>query len=258
VINTFSKFYYNFEVTSSNKFIDIDEGAGEFQVEIPVGFYTPTDLALAIETALLDASTLTYTCTFNRTTREFTITASSAVDILGATGFNASNGIYTLIGLAASDFTAITTQTGSASGSVYTPQYKLQDYVSQEDFRQLRMKTKNESAGGFVQVQSFGIDRFFEFSIKFATNIWQPSTSPITNNLTGIENLRSFMQYITKKSPIEFMPDKDTPSTYHRVILEASATDSDGTGYKLQEQFTRGLTGYYESGLLKFRIIEDQ
>ncbi len=257
MINTFSKFYYGYEVTSTTKYIDIDEGSGEFAVEIPVGYYTPTDLAAAIQTALLDASTLTYTCSFSRTARTFTITSSSSVDILASTGANASSGIYSVIGFAATDLTGITTTTGSASGSVYSPQYKLQDYVSQEDFRQLRMKTKNESAAGLVQVQSFGTDRFFEFSIKFATNIWQPSTSPIVNNSSGIENLRSFMQYITKKSAFEFMPDKDTASSYYRVILESTSSDSDGTGYKLQEQFARGLVGYYETGILKLRIIED-
>ena len=53
------------------------------------------------------------------------------------------------------------------------------------------------------------------------------------------------------------MPDKDSPTTYYRVVLEKTSSDSDGTGYKLQEQFTRGLVGYFETGLLTFRIIED-
>lgn len=256
MINTFSKFYYGYEVTSSTKYIDVDEGSGEIAVSIPVGFYSPTDLALEIQTQLNDLLTFTYTCTFSRANRTFTITSSSATDILASTGVNASAGIYSVIGFAATDLTNITTTTGSATGSVYTPQYKLQDYVDQKDNRKLRMKTKNESASGLVSVQSFGTDRVFEFSIKFATNIYQPSGSPITNNSSGVDNLRSFMQYIIKKSPIEFMPDSSTVSDYYRVVLESTSDDADGCGYKLQEQHGRGLVGYFETGILRFRIIE--
>ena len=108
-----------------------------------------------------------------------------------------------------------------------------------------------------VQIQSFGVDRFFEFSIKFATNIFQPSGGPIINDSAGVDNLRIFMQWCMNKYAVEFMPDKDTPSTYYRLVLESAQGSSDGMGYKLQEQYAKGLSGYYETGVLTFRIIED-
>lgn len=260
MINTYSKFYYGFEIDSSNKWIDIDEGSGEVSTAIPVGFYSPTDLCAAIQTALRDSPSLSnlYTVTFNRTTRIISMTIDSAVDILSGTGTNAAEGIYETIGFALTDYSAVTGVTASsATCSVYSPQFKLQDYVSPDDHQKLRLKTKNESASGLVSVQSFGTDRFISFDIKFATNIKQPSNGPIISNLTGVNDLRTFMQFITNKGTFEFIPDVSDVATYYRVILESTAEDSDGTGYKLNEQYGRGLVGYFETGTMKLRILED-
>ncbi len=256
MINTFSKFYYGYDITSTNKYLDFNEGASDLVAQIEVGSYTLDDLCTAIENALNDAGALTYTCTANRNTRIITIAASGSFDLLLATGDNAASSPYLVIGFAQTDRTSVTTTGGSsAAGSSYSPQYKLQDYVSHEDFRELRDATVNKSASGLVTVQSFGTDRFFEFSIKFATNIWQPSTGPIINNSSGVANLQSFMQHCIQKKQFEFMPDSSTPNTFYRVILES--TPSGATGYKLQEQFTRGISGYFETGILKLRIVED-
>lgn len=260
MINTISKFYYGYEVTSSNKYLDINEGSGEITAEIQTGSYTLEDLAQAVEDALNEIGTYSYTVTVNRSTRILTIASSGTVSLLCSTGSSVALGVagWSNIGFNASDRTSITSATGNnAIGTVYTPQYKLQDYVSHEDNRKLRSASKNESASGKVQVQSFGTDRMFEFSIKFATDIYQPASGPITNNSSGVANLRSFMQYISQKKTFEFMPDKDTPSTYFRCILESSEASGDGMGYKITEQFAKNLVGYYETGLLKVRIVED-
>ena len=133
----------------------------------------------------------------------------------------------------------------------------MQDYVDQKDSRKLREPTLHTSSAGLVRVQSFGTDRMFEFSMKFATDIFQPSSGPIVNNSTGVDDLREFMQYCIQKKFLEFMPDKDLPNTFYRVVLESTSDDGKGMGYKLQEQYSKGLVGYYETGILKFRIIED-
>ena len=248
------------EITSDNKYLDFDEGSGEITASIRAGVYTLEDLAQEVEDQLNTIGTLNYTVSINRSTRILTIASDSAVDLLAATGTNVALGfsIFPTLGFPATDVIATTSAAAStAIGTVYTPQYKLQDYVDQKDLRTQRGATVSKSSSGQVQMQSFGVDRMFEFSIKFATDIFQPSSGPITNNSSGVDDLREFMQYCMEKSYVEFMPDKDSPTTYYRVVLEKTSSDSDGTGYKLQEQFTRGLVGYFETGLLTFRIIED-
>ena len=258
MIDTMSKFYYGYDITNSNKYIDFNEGASDLVAIIDIGSYTLEGLCDAIETALNDAGALTYTCTVNRSTRIITIGASGTFDLLASTGDNAASGPYSVIGFAASDSMNVTSVAGSsAAGSVYSPQFKLQDYIDQKDFRKLRDATVNKSASGLVTVQNFGTDRFFEFSIKFATNIYQPSGGPITNDSDGVESLETFMQFVINKKPFEFMPDSSTVSTYYKVVLESTSDDSNGTGYKLQEQHIRGIKGYFETGTIKLRIIED-
>lgn len=260
MINTYSSFLYDFTVDSNNKYLDFKEGAGaEITAELETGDFTLEDLMQNIEDAMNDVGSLTYTVTANRQTRIITISvASSTMNLLASTGTNVANGVWSLIGFASSDSGSVTSKSGTSTvGTIYEPQFKLQDYVSHEDNRKLRDSTVNKSAAGLVRVHSFGTDRFFEMSIKFATNIYQPSNGPIINNQTGVEDLRAFMQFAINKKYFEFMPDKNTPSTFYRVVLESSPDDSNGTGYKLQEQYAKGLVGYFETGMLKLRIIED-
>lgn len=258
MINTFSKFYFNIEVGTENKYLNFDEGAGEITAIVRVGNYCPEDIAIAVEDALNESGTNTYSVSFNRSSRIITIESNAPTDFLASSGSNVSNSIFSTLGYAATDVLASTSYVASnAIASVYFPQYKLQDYVDQEDYREQRAATISTSASGKVQMQSFGIDRFFEFSIKFATNIPQPSSGPIVSNLSGVDNLRIFMQYLCNKYTVEFMPDKDNPDVFYKVVLHKSSSGSDGMGYKLQEQFTRGLVGYFETGILTFKIIED-
>lgn len=260
MITTRSSFLYDFTISETNKYIDFKEGAGtEITAELETGNFSLGDLLLNIKTAMEFVGGLTYNVTANRSTRIVTIApTTSTMNLLAATGVNAANGVWTTIGFALSDSGDVTTKSGStAIGTVYTPQYLLQDYVGQEDNRMLRDATVNKSASGLVQVHSFGTDRFFEFNIKFVTDIWQPSTGPITNNKSGVNDLRSFMQFCIQKKTFEFRPDKDTPATFYKCVLESTPADSKGTGYKLQEQFSKNLIGYYETGVIKLRIIED-
>lgn len=260
MIQTYSKFYYGLTVTPANKYLDFDEGGGALVAEVIPGTYTLEDLAQAVEDALNLEGNFQYTVTANRSTRILTIASTGATDYLAATGANVVLGasVFSTLGYPATDVLASTSYVAStAIGSVYLPQYKLQDYVDQQDSRRNRNATVSKSASGKVELQSFGIDRFFEFSIKFATDIPQPPSGPIVSNSSGVANLRAFMQWLMDKNYVEFMPDKDNASTYYRVVLESASGSSEGSGYKLQEQYGRGLVGYFETGVLNFRIIED-
>lgn len=258
MIDTYSKFYYGLEVTASNKWLDFDEGVGEINISIAPGFYTLEQIAQAVEDGMNDAGSDVYTVTVNRDTRKITIATTGSCDFLWHTGENTSNTIGTLLGyvITSDDMNKSSLVSDNAIGSVYEPQFKLQDYVSEADFRNLRSATRNKSASGLIEVINFGTEKFFEFSIKFATNIPQPASGPIISNTSGVANLEAFMQYMMQGAAIEFMPNKDDETTYYTLFLESTSSEGSGMGYKLQEQYGRGLKGYFETGVLKFRYYE--
>lgn len=258
MINTFSKFHYGIEITSTTNYLDFNEGTGQISCVLRNGNYTFDTLADEIEYQMNQIGTQAYSVSVNRSTNKITISAASAWTLLAGTGTNAANGCYTALGYSLSDTSSSTSHVANnAIGLTYYPQYKLQDYVSAEDNQSLRNESVMVSASGKVEVISFGTDKMFEFNIKFATNIYQPSVGPIINNKTGVDDLRTFMVYCKNKYEIDFYPDKNDVTVYYRVVLESSPADSKGTGFKLEEQYTRGLVGYFESGLLKFRVIEE-
>lgn len=257
MINTFSKFHYGIAITSSKKYIDFNEGTGQLTATLRVGNYTLATIATEIAYQMSKSGTQGYTATVNRSTNKITISSGTTWKILGATGTNTANGCYSVIGFTSTDTSYATSQVGSNSiGSQYYPQYKLQDYVSGEDSQSLRNENIMNSASGRVEVVSYGTDKMFMFNIKFSTNIYQPASGPINNNLTGVDNLRTLMVYLMNKYEVEFYPDKNDVTTYYRVVLESSPAEGRGTGFKLEEQYARGLSGYFESGVLKFRVIE--
>jgi hypothetical protein len=156
----------------------------------------------------------------------------------------------------AGDLTATTTYTGATvAGDAYSPQFKLQDYVSKDDLQEAVDATVNETASGKVEVVKFGTRQFYEFNIKYATDISQ-TTGVITNNATGVADLRRFLQFLVTKAPCEFMPDSATTSTFDNVILESTEQSSKGVGYKLKELYDQNLPGYYQTGKLRFRVVE--
>ena len=100
---------------------------------------------------------------------------------------------------------------------------------------------------------SFGTVNFTELNIPFITDIDQGSNGAIETNLTGVADARAFLTAITTKNPLEFMKDRDS-ITFEKLILESTKEARDGTGYRLNELFNRGLAGYYETGKLVFRV----
>lgn len=262
MIDTFSSFYYDLQVTSEpfNGFMNLNEGSGEVTVEIPVGSYTLSTLAQTINTQLLSQATLDYTVTVNRVTRKYTIAASTNFDLLINTGSNADSSIWELIG-----FNTDSDRTGQNSytsdnpiGSVYLPQFKLQSFVPDDDLREFNQATVNVAANGTtLEVINFGLARFLEMDIKFITSREGVADGAyILHNSRGLEEARDFMQYITGKREFEFNPDRDDPSEFSRLILESSPGYPNGTGYRLRELFNQDLRDIYETGILRMRIVE--
>ena len=257
-LGTFSKFYFDYEITSQNNKIGFSESAGfvELTAELDNGIYTPTDLAAELKTQMDAVGTRTYTVTFNRSTRTFTITANTGtIRLLITTATTVDVSVYPLIGFTGADLTGALTYTGNnPTGSVYYPQYWLQDYTSPTDWLEKVDASINQAASGEVEVVYFGEVNFTEFNNLFITNLVMDNRI-IKNNPTGVLDANDFMEFAIKRGGIEFMPNKDDVNTFYKLILESTEASSKGIGYRLKEETSKNLPGIYQSGKLKWRVL---
>jgi len=256
-IRTNSVFYYGHEVTNENNRIDFDEGGGELTAELNVGSYTAEEYGVEVRRALDAAGAFTYAVTFNRTTRQFTISASGNFELLTLTGSHAGTSAWSLLGFTtAADKTGDDSYTSeNPSGFAYVTQFVPQSYVGPEDLQSATDATVHEAASGDVQVFRFGTVRFIEMNLTMITSL-DVTGSIVRNNPTGVEDIQAFLQYGVQKLKMEFMPDMDTPSEFFKVFLDKTPEDSKGVGYRLRELYGRGLPNFFETGILKFRVLE--
>lgn len=257
-LNTHSSFLYGYTVDDTNQSLDFDEGSGEVQATIPIGSYTFSTLATAIETALNDAAiTTVFTVTADRATRKYTIAGDAVFSLLSLTGTRAASGIWGLIGFSvAADKTGLSSYVGdTATGTLYATQFKIQGYTPAAHQKNAASAVVNRAADGSVEVIKFGDESFIDVSFRFITNVSMPSNAPIRNNAAGVSQFLSLLEFMISKSEFEFMPDEGTPATFHRVILEKSPGFSDGTGYVLKEMTAQKLSGFYELGPAQLRVL---
>ena len=257
-LKTFSIFYYGFEVTSQNLYLNFKEGGGpDLSAEVSVGSFTLTDMAAAIEQALNVYGALNYTVTVNRTTRVFTIAGSGTFSILPVTGLQASSSVLPLIGFT-TDRTGGSSYAGNAAGGyAYEPQFRLQSYVPLEHWVGAALATVNKAASGRVEVIKFGNESFMQANFQYINDLEQTVNSVLKSNSNGVSDVLSFLNYAITKGPIEFMPDIDDRDEFYEVILESTPDGKDGTSFKLNEMYDKGLPGWYETGVLKFRQVEN-
>jgi hypothetical protein len=255
MITTESAFYYDFEITESNKFISFNEGGGEIIAELRVGKYTLTGAVNETVRAMNDAGSLIYTGSMGRNNRIVTISASANFSLLGATMTNTLTVLFDL-GFINIDYSGANTYDGNSGiGSVYRPQFRLQSYVDFDHNQQAVDSTVNISANGQVELVRFGVVKLMECNIDFATDIDQGYGGYIRTDGSGVSNLKNFMEYLVNKGPIEFIPDIQNPGTYKNCVLESTPESKDGVNFKLKEKFSSGLIGYYSTGLLTFREV---
>lgn len=264
MITTKSKFYYGHTIDADNNYLDFKEGAGsELSAVLNAGEYSLTDFVTELARALNAAGSLTYSCSLNRTTRVITISAGGAFTILGATGTHVNISVLELAGFAASDTSSATSHAGtSGSGSVWYPQWTIQNYVSFDDNVSSVDGIVRESTSGVIEAVSYGRRYIMEGNFKFITNVRQgPMSSAnasmeLENDTSGVENARAFLTYAITKSPLEFIPDRSDASDFETCILESTPESSDGLAFKLKELYSINLSGYYETGILTFRRVE--
>jgi hypothetical protein len=257
-LNSFSQFIYIDPVDDQNFYLNFDEGLGELTAEVEIGEYTITSLADAVAVALNSVGANSYQVTLDRASRTYTISADANFALLISSGTQNGVDIFPLLGFTGADTSQALSHTSNvAAGAVFAPQYKLQDYVPSENFQEATSAAVSTTARGDVEVVKFGTTKFIECSIQFSTDICQPKSGPIRNNPTGVADLRSFLQFATNKFPFEFVPDENAVGTFETVLLESIPGSRDGTGYKMRELFDSGLPGYFETGVLTLRVIEE-
>jgi len=255
-LQTHSKFYFGYTVDATNIALDFDEGGGELQASVAQGGYSYTELGEAIQNAMNEVGGQVYTVSTNRADRTFTIAAAGNFDLLISSGSRSGSSVFSLAGFTGSDVTGTNSYTSnSVSGSQYTTQLKLQDYVPSEDFQGAQNAAVNESASGEVEVVTFGSRLNIQMNFKFITDYSMGDSSVIRNRPTGVSDFRTFIQFMITKARFEFMPNEDDENTFQKVILESTSGDSDGISYKLIELVGKSLPGFYDSGVIILRVV---
>ena len=255
-LTTHSRFFFGYEITSANSALDFDEGGAELQATLNVGSFTFTEFAVEIKRAMDDVGGQSYTVAANRSTRTITISAAGNFALLITSGTRAGSSVYGDAGFTGADLTGTNTYEGNTTASDgYTTQFILQDHIASEDFEESVSEAINESASGKLEVVTFGDRNFIQMNFKFLTDKLHADGSVIRNRFTGIADFRTLIKFMRTKQPFEFMPDEDTVATFQKVLLETTPSSSKGTGFKLRELFDRGLPGYFDSGILKLRVI---
>jgi hypothetical protein len=256
MIYTWSKFLYGYTVPADGFYLNFNEGAGEITAELRPGKYSFTQLASEVSRALNAIGGQDYTVSVNRTNRTFTISAAANFSLLITSGANAGESVFTLIGFTGADVTGTNTYTSNnATGTIYSPQVRLQDFVSASDNSEYIQSTVNESSSGSIEIYSVGKISRFEFNLKYVNNHVEFDSSIIRKNTNALSELRSFMDFCITRSQIEFMPDESDLATYHIIQLEKTQQSQNGVGYKIKEMLGMGLGEFYETGLLIYRKV---
>ncbi len=251
----YSKFYFGHTIDTTNKSLDFSEGGSELQATLNIGSYTLTEFLAEIKRAMESVGALVYTVTASRSTRIITIASTSNFELLVTTGTRVGTTVYTLIGFTGADQTGAGTYDGdAASGSEFKPQFFLQDHTPSDRYQEAVDASVNESASGQLEVIQFGTRNFVEMNIRYQTDDSPTAHTEIRLQANAVANLITFMQYITGKKPVEYMEDEDIPTTFEKLVLEKLPISSKGTGFKLIERVEDTLPGYFDTGVMQFRV----
>lgn len=253
-------FYYIDPVTNSNFNLNFIEPGGsntELTATVNVASYTMDQLDNEIARAMNAVGQNEYAVSLDRTTRKYTITGDAAFDLLISSGVNVSTSVFNLLGFTGADLTGLLSYEGdTVAGYSYEPQFPLQSFVG-FDISKEGIQTKvNESSNGEVEVVTFGTKRMMSFNVKYITNK-KGRVEAYSSCLQEdhVQQAIDFMEFLTDKNKLEFMKDKTDRATFDNVLLESTAKSRDGSGYELKELYSQNLTGYYETGRLKFRKL---
>lgn len=252
-----SAFYYGFIITSINQNFPFSEGSGEINARVAIGSYSLDEFVIELTKALNAAAVArTFSVSVNRQTRRITISANGTFQILIQTGSTIGSSCFDLAGFTGgTNLVGNSVYTGaSGAGFEYLPQFTLQDYIDKENFVEANEASVNISASGDVEVLRFGLNKFYQMNVRFITN-QQTDGKVLLNNPTGLQDAQAFLRSVTRRVRFEFMPDSANRNVFDKVILESIPGNSTATGFKLKEQFSDGLPGFFETGIFTLRVI---
>lgn len=263
-IQTYSGFTYGHTITENNKFLDFNETvSGNLTAELNVGSYSLANFVDEISRAMNAASlNESYTVSLDRTDNRnrITINGSNTFSLLISSGDTASQSVFSLAGFNGSDLSGSSSYEGdSPSGSLFEPQFLLQDYIPFDNDQRANNVTVNETPSGVLEVIKFGNINFMTCNVKYQKN--QSLDEPRAKNniikfsTTGYSDLLAFIRYGVTKAPIEFIPDLDTPAVFQKCLLESTTKEKDGTGFRIRELYAEGFAEWFETGTLVFRKL---
>jgi hypothetical protein len=255
-LSTYSKFYYGFEITENNRYLDFNDGSDKAAV-LTMGSYSAQGLCDEIKKQMDALSSLDFTVTFDRSMRKITIATTVNFILKVNSGVSFGVSVFTLIGFTGADRSAATSYLGDTeAGLEYKPQCKIQSYKPTNKNRKAIDGVINKSASGEIEVIKFGDERFADMEFVFITDISQETGSIIRTNTNAVDECVQFIEDAIEKNVVEFMPDENLPATFQTFILESTDADPKGLDYSLIELYDRDLAEYFRSGNLKFRLIE--
>lgn len=253
MIETKSKIIYGIEITSENRHLDFIEGSTSYSAELRPGRYTLNTIAREVATALNAAGLFSYSCSVDRATRKLTISASGRFQLIAVNPPHSGNAAI-MIGFVANK-TGFNIVSDNGLGKVYTPPRYLQDYEDPENNLAAISESVNESADGSVEVFSLGEKRICEFNIDYITD--NAAAYDFLENTSGmIAKTRDLLTYLSKKGPIDFIPDKTSPEIFYTLIMDKNAYNAKGTGFRLFEMQGLGHIKMWETKTMTFRVVD--
>jgi hypothetical protein len=254
-LTTRSSFLYGTTVTKENLSLDFSEGGPQLNATLRVKSFSPSELIAEVLSAMNAVGGQVYTVALNRVTRKVTISAPGVFSLLPLTGTRSGSSIFETLGFDITfDKTGANTYTTEFTiGEYYTPQAVLQDYTSPDDHQLKESAKVNMAADGTVQTAVFGDGKRTDFNIWLITDKPGPfSSSNVEVQANAVQNTRDLLLFMITKGKFEFMPDRDSPSDFFKVICEKTAASSNGTGFKLDEMKAKD---FYQTNKIELRVV---
>jgi hypothetical protein len=245
-----SMFLYGLEVSDSNQNLPFRAATGGLQLNaiIPAGYYSLTDLASTIATAMNVADPAhTYTVTIDRTVaggtqNRITIaTNGSHLELLFATGTTASSSIRDTIAFGIFDYTGATSYTnGATAGVTLVTDWWGFNYQPPEVYVK-NFGNVNVSTNGQKEAIVWSIQRFIAVEFKY---------EPISKTLT---QWAALINWMIQQKPFDFTPEISSPTTVYDVTLEKSTDDGKGLGFNMKEMLPQ-YPFFFTTGSMTFRV----
>lgn len=198
---------------------DSGEGLGsELTATIPAGRYNAQDLAVAVQTALIAAGDNNYTCTYNISTRNFTIANSTLISfsLLWQTGTYQATNAADVLGFDRIDDTGVNTYTSdTATGTINDVEVTIPSgtYLGEELALEVNNQLNhNSSLDGHYDVA------FHPGSKKFT--IATTNDYEFTIDVTASNTITAVLGWIVNTSPLtvdKIMTSATTSSMFKNV-----------------------------------------